>query len=158
MIAEIGLLLLGIAVIILELFIPAFGLIGSVGAAGIIIAIVRAYKISTLAGTLFLLSAVITVPGIIILFFRIFPSTFMGRRLILRRQFDKEEGFSSYDSDTDEKLVGSKGLATSDLRPAGSAEFGEKKLSVVTSGEYIEKGSPLVIKTVAGSRIVVEKE
>jgi len=55
-----------------------------------------------------------------------------------------------------EELLGLEGVAHSDLRPSGTAYFGERKLDVVTYGDYISKQSPVRIVEVHGNRIVVE--
>ena len=54
-------------------------------------------------------------------------------------------------------LVGESGKAVSDLRPSGWATVGEKKLFVVTEGEFVANGDNLKILTVDGNRVVVRK-
>jgi membrane-bound serine protease (ClpP class) len=51
--------------------------------------------------------------------------------------------------------IGDAGRAQTDLRPAGKAFFAETLCDVITEGEFIEKGSPLTIIRMSGSRIVV---
>ncbi|VGO14146.1 hypothetical protein PDESU_02705 [Pontiella desulfatans] len=60
------------------------------------------------------------------------------------------------DVDEDETLLGLEGVAHSDLRPGGSAYFGERKIDVVTHGDYIQRQTPVRITEVHGNRIVVE--
>ena len=43
------------------------------------------------------------------------------------------------------------------LRPAGRGRFDGKTYDVVSRGEYIEEGNPIVIVEVDGNRYVVEK-
>ena len=62
----------------------------------------------------------------------------------------------SPDPETNEALLGQEGVAHSDLRPGGTAYFGDRKLDVVTFGDYIQKQSPVRIVEVHGNRIVVE--
>ncbi len=50
-----------------------------------------------------------------------------------------------------------KGKSVTDLRPAGTAEINAQRLDVVTDGEYIEAGTSIVVVSVTGNRIVVEK-
>jgi membrane-bound serine protease (ClpP class) len=54
--------------------------------------------------------------------------------------------------------VGEHGRATTFLRPAGKAEFGERVIDVVTEGDYIEKGSTVKILAIKGNRVVVTEE
>ena len=51
--------------------------------------------------------------------------------------------------------VGMAGVATSFLRPAGRARFEGRSLDVVTRGEFIEGGTPIVIIQIEGGRLVV---
>ncbi len=60
------------------------------------------------------------------------------------------------DADNREDLMGMEGLAHSDLRPGGTAYFGDRKIDVVTFGDYIRRETPIRIVEVHGNRIVVE--
>jgi len=81
---------------IIELFVPAGGIIGLVGLGSIIASIVRTFQTQgNLAGSLFMIGAFIAIPSIFILYFKYFPQTFMGRRLILSKNQSQETGYSS---------------------------------------------------------------
>jgi membrane-bound ClpP family serine protease len=54
-------------------------------------------------------------------------------------------------------LLGHVGTATSMLRPAGMAQFGERYVDVVTEGDFIEPGTPVQVVEVEGTRIVVKR-
>jgi membrane-bound serine protease (ClpP class) len=153
-----GLLIIGIAVILLEFFIPSFGLIGVIGAASVISAIVIAFRTSNIAGSIFLIASLIIVPVLMLIFFKIFPRTYFGKKLILGRRFENYDGFTSYTPEKYEKLLGISGIAETDLRPSGMILIEDRKLSAVTSGEYIEKGKPIVVIKIEGSRIVIRQE
>lgn len=158
MMLAVALLIIGIAVILLEFFIPSFGLIGVIGAASVVGSIVLAYRVSSTAGSIFLIAALITVPVLMMLFFKLFPRTFFGRKLILGRRFHKEDGFTSYSPEKYKELKGCSGTALTDLRPSGMILVDGKKLSAVSSGEYIEKGRPVAVIKTEGSRIVIRQE
>ena len=53
-------------------------------------------------------------------------------------------------------LLGLDGIAHSDLRPGGTAYFADRKIDVVTYGDYIRRETPIRIVEVHGNRIVVE--
>ncbi|MDC7225729.1 MAG: NfeD family protein [Spirochaetales bacterium] len=150
----ITLLLTGIAAILLEFFVPAFGLIGIIGGASVVASIIKAFKFSTAAGAVFLTASLIIVPALMLIFFRIFPKTFIGRKLILHRRMDSREGFESTAVDYTE-LAGKDGTAHTDLRPSGTIIVNNLKYSAVTGGEYIEKGKKVEILKTEGSRIIV---
>lgn len=52
--------------------------------------------------------------------------------------------------------AGIEGVATSALRPAGSAEFDGKIFEVTTHGDYLAAGSRIRIVEIQGSTIIVE--
>jgi membrane-bound serine protease (ClpP class) len=52
---------------------------------------------------------------------------------------------------------GDQGEALTVLRPSGTARLGGRKLSVVTSGEWVDRGAPVKVMRVEGSRIVVRE-
>ncbi len=61
------------------------------------------------------------------------------------------------DAEEDGTLLGLEGIAHSDLRPGGTAYFGERKIDVVTHGDYIASQSPIRVTEVHGNRIVVDE-
>ena len=56
-----------------------------------------------------------------------------------------------------EELVGASGVAATLLRPVGTGPFGNRRLNVVSDGEYIPKGTAIRIVRVKGNRIVVQQ-
>ncbi|MCC5850741.1 MAG: hypothetical protein JJU29_21850 [Verrucomicrobia bacterium] len=52
-------------------------------------------------------------------------------------------------------LVGRFGQALTPLGPSGTADIGGQEFSVVSDGEYVERGTPLEITDVHGNRIIV---
>jgi len=53
-------------------------------------------------------------------------------------------------------LVGEEGVAIMDLRPVGKMALGDKRLDVISSGEFIQKGTKIRIIAQEQMRIVVE--
>ncbi len=64
---------------------------------------------------------------------------------------DRHERLSDYSH-----LVGVAGIATTLLRPAGKARFGDTIVAVISDGRAIELGDPVRVREVHGNRIVVE--
>ena len=157
MLLAVILVITGIAAIILEFFVPAFGLVGIVGAGSITAGIIAAFRISSLAGSIFLTASLIIVPVLMLIFFKVFPRTFIGRKLILHRSFDRERGFESTAADYS-ALEGCDGLAATDLRPAGMVVIAGEKYNAVTAGEYIDKGVTVRVVRIDGNKITVRKE
>ena len=86
---------------------------------------------------------------------RFLPETTSFQRLMLLSSENKSEGFHASAGKTHE-LLGAQGIAITDLRPSGTAVFGERRVDVVTKGEYLGKDTPIVVAETHGNRIVVE--
>jgi membrane-bound serine protease (ClpP class) len=54
-------------------------------------------------------------------------------------------------------MTGLTGTATTKLRPGGSARIGGRLLDVVSDGDFIEAGTPVVVISAAGNRILVRR-
>lgn len=53
-------------------------------------------------------------------------------------------------------LVGQKGKVVVALRPVGVGEFGGIRRRVVTEGDFLDEGAPIVIARIEGDRVVVD--
>lgn len=53
------------------------------------------------------------------------------------------------------ELVGMEGVTCSELRPAGVAQIGGRRIDVVSAGAYIAKGTPVRVVDNSGNRVVV---
>lgn len=148
-------LVIGVVLIGIEIFLPGFGIPGISGIVLTTIGIVILTDSPLTA--LILILAILAILGILIAI--AIRSAKQGRiaksSLILKDELDKESGFSS--AGDMEYFIGHSGVAVTDLRPAGIADFDGVKLDVVTEGNFLEKGSALVVISVEGRRIVVRK-
>jgi membrane-bound serine protease (ClpP class) len=57
-----------------------------------------------------------------------------------------------------QSLQGERGVAVTDLRPAGTARIGDQLYDVTTESEYVTSGSAVRVVKVRGNRIVVTSE
>ena len=81
-----------------------------------------------------------------------------GRRLggiFLKEATTKEAGYISGDVRAD--LIGFRGMAATDLRPAGAGVFGDERIDVVSEGPWIEEGTDIEILQSEGYRHVVRE-
>jgi len=158
MIGIISLALIGLAALILELFVPAGGLIGLVGLGSIVYSVVQAFReIGSTFGSLFLLGVFILVPLVFIFYFKYFPRSFMGKKLILFQSFGFDSTSKSSEADTSQDLIGKTGFSETPLHPAGTILIEDRRYNAVSEGEYIEKDEEVRIVRVEGNRIVVRK-
>ena len=143
-------LLLGMLLIVVEVFLPGFGLPGISGIAligtGIVLVGIH-FGAPMAVGVLLVLIAVLAV-----LISWVLRQVVHGKTK--SELFLKEKGKYELHADM-QVFVGKSGVTSSVLRPAGIGDFDGVRLNVVTEGGFIEKGAPIQIVRVDGSKIVV---
>lgn len=147
------LVLIGMAMIVAEIFLPG-GLLGLLGATALVGAIaVSFYSNGLMVGSL--TAAVIGLGSIVgfLIWLKYFPTSVMGRKLTLATAELPKSGGLTFDH-----LIGKEGVAVSVLRPSGVALIDGKRIDVTTHGSYIDVQTPVVVDFVEGNRIVVRKK
>lgn len=94
---------------------------------------------------------------------RLAPSTRFGRALVLDRAITEQAGSAQAQArvatgGVGDALVGRSGTTETALRPAGKALVSGRRIDVVTEGDFIEPGTPVVVVALDGSRIVVRRK
>ncbi|CAM3437475.1 NfeD family protein [Marinicrinis lubricantis] len=144
---------LGIALLIAEVFIPSFGILGTLGTVSLIIGVVMAAA-DTGSALISLGIAFVIAVIIVAIVAKIFKHRGVWNRFILKEQLNQDEAFTQKQSE----LMNQIGEALTHLRPAGTMLLeGGRRVDVVTSGEYIQKGSRIQVIKVEGSRVVVQQ-
>ena len=145
-------MLAGAVLVLVEVFLPGFGLPGIAGVlligTGTVLAGMH-FGSLTAVGVLLVLVAVLAV---LISWALRTAARSRGKRSELFLQ-EKDE-LHQKDADM-QVLVGKCGRTSSVLRPAGIGDFDGVRLNVVTEGDFIESGRPIEIARVEGARIVV---
>ena len=145
-------MLAGAALVLVEVFLPGFGLPGIAGVLLIGMGTVLAgmhFGSLTAVGVLLVLVAVLAV---LISWALRTAAHSRGKRSDLFLQEKDELHQKNADMQV---LVGKRGRTSSVLRPAGIGDFDGVRLNVVTEGDFIESGRPIEIARVEGARIVV---
>jgi membrane-bound serine protease (ClpP class) len=146
--------LIGVLVIIAEIILPSGGILSilATGLFGYSLYLVFT-NASVSAGMGFIMADLILIP--ILIYFGI---RFLAKSPVtLRKKLSKEDGVTSQSPDQID-YIGSQGLAITDLRPSGVATINEKRLDVVTRGEYLEKQTEIIVIAVRGNQIVVKQK
>ncbi len=86
---------------------------------------------------------------------RYLPKSTLFRKMELVAATSTSEGYSASLGEA-KALLGVSGVAETNLRPSGKGRFGDKLVDVVTEGDLIERGKPITIVEVQGSRVVVK--
>ena len=148
LLSVVALLALGFILLFLEIFVPG-GVLGILGVLLMGYGCYLAFDLSAAWGASAVgLSVIVAVTAI-----RLVARSRLGKQLVLddagaRDWKAAEEGL--------EELVGSAGRTLTQLRPAGLAEIGDKRLDVVADNELIAGGVAVRVVEVEGNRVVVE--
>ena len=135
--------ILGFIFIIIEMFNPGFGVPGITGTILLFIGVIMTAR--SALDVLIMLLIILAILGLSLTL--VLYSATRGRlskTLILNDSLDKEQGFES--SEDLDYFLGKEGIATTVLRPAGTADFDGVKLDVVARGENNKKG--VIIKVI----------
>lgn len=152
----------GVVLILVEVFffpgVGVFGILGAIGAlAGVYMSMLGGlptYADFTRAGGVLTTSLVLAMVFSWILVKRLPASrrlTNLG--IFLGQETSAETGYTSAAPRSD--LVGVEGVAITDLRPAGTGQFGNERIDVVTESEWIGHGSVIRIVASEGYRRIV---
>ena len=150
----IALAIAGLLGILWELHVvPGHGIPGILGVLALLAAVLLAF------GFPFFFIAIETVSTSVILAViafalstRLFPQNAWFHRLALV----EAQGADYVTSSDFTALRGTRGIASSFLRPAGVALIGDRRVDVLTEGEFIAAGTPIRVTRVEGARIFVE--
>ncbi|MGI5848617.1 MAG: NfeD family protein [Christensenellales bacterium] len=145
----------GMVLLLIELFIPGFGIFGGLGLLALILCIIFQAKTLTEALILVLIIGAIIALLAIIAGRSLRKGILYRSSLVLKAAAEKNEGYVSNDDYS--RFIGKKGVSLTPLRPAGIAEIDGEKADVVTDGEYIQSGSKIEVSKVSGRRIIVKK-
>ena len=161
---EVVLFTLGVALILVELFVlPGFGV---AGISGIILSVFA--LIASLVGNvgfafpplMRFTPAVVTVAAALAMLVvlamtvgRLLPEADRFSTLVLTPELASDAGYTS--AETHAEFIGMTGVALTPLRPSGAIKLGDRRIDVVTDGEYVEKGVEVRVVEVRGSRVEV---
>ena len=155
-IGAIILLVIGIALIIVEMIIPGFGIAGVSGGAAVIAGLIVGSR--SFGAAMFTLGIVMILLCIaaVIIFKVVFGKRHKKSALVLDESINA--GSTDLFGEEADRLVGQEGIALSTLRPSGIAMINGKRLDVLADGEFIAKGDEVVVSDVQGLHITVVKK
>jgi len=163
---EILLFLLGVGLLLVEVFvIPGFGVPGIAGITLVIFSMgasiignvgLRFPEMHQITQAIWTMAITLILGvGMIASMIRYLPENRMFNKLVLADQTDRNHGYTSSDSKDD--LMGLEGVALTSLRPAGTVLIQERRVDVVSVGEFIEKGAQVKVVDTSGSRVMVSR-
>ena len=143
------LILLGLVLKILDFLVIPGGVVAILGVLCMVGGVVTSFvQFGTTVGILTLvLTAVITLGS-----FWLMMRTKTWRKLQLKTQIDSKMN----EVDESKLKEGTEGVSVSRLAPTGTGLFGDTEAEVVSMQGFIDQNTPIVIRKIDGSKIIVE--
>jgi membrane-bound serine protease (ClpP class) len=150
------LMILCAVLLVFEIFIPSLGLL-TVGAllclAG---GLSLFFQVSESVGWIGVWIAVVLIPTVWVIVYKLLPKTKIGRILELHKAMKVISGVP--DQEKLNALQGQTGIVLSPLRPVGMCELNGKKVVCVADTGYIEKQTQVKVIHVEGNKVTVRKD
>jgi membrane-bound ClpP family serine protease len=149
------LLVLGMGLGIMEVFFTSAGLLAFLSAASIIASVIMGFQQGQMAGFIILILAMAGMPTVVVLAFKYWPKTSIGRRVLLSAPTSEEVLPDDRGKEHLKALVGRVAKAKSKMLPSGVVVVDGHNFEAVSEGMPIEVGQEVRIVQVRGKRIVV---
>ena len=141
--------------LVLEIFIPSLGLLTVLAILCLAGGIALFFQASATVGWVGVWTAVILIPIVWIIVYKLFPKTKIGQILVLKKVGDALPGIP--DQKKLNALVGQTGVVLTPLRPVGICEFEGKKVVCVSESDFLDKNTTVKVIDVEGNKITVRK-
>lgn len=147
------LLVIGFILVVVEMYVPGFGVPGITGIACLIAGVIMKANSALEA----LIMAIVIIALLCVALSISIHSVSKGRLAKSKLVLHETATDAASIGETDLKYyLGREGTATTVLRPAGMGEFDGVKLNVVSDGEFIAAGEKVLVTSVEGNHIVVK--
>lgn len=151
-----SLVCVGLILILVEVFVPGL-IVGLMGLTSLIAATILCYvHYGPDAGNKLLIGELLVGILFVAWWLKYLPRTRVARHWTLKETVSGSvEGVPADSLAT--PLLHQRGVAITQLRPAGLALIEDERLHVVTAGELVDSGEPIVVVKVEGTRVVVQR-
>ena len=140
--------------IVAEVFVPSGGIISICSLACLVGGVAIFFNYSTKAGWVGAVIAVVMIPVVLVIAYKIFPKTKFGKTVTLTPP-QREHGDAIPDSEQLQKLLGAEGVVLTPLRPVGMCDFAGRKVECVAEGGYVNKEKKIKVIDVEHRRVTV---
>jgi membrane-bound ClpP family serine protease len=142
------------ALIVAEVFIPSGGVLGVCALICLIGGIGIFFHHSMAAGLAGLIVALIMVPSLLAMAYKMLPRTRFGRRVILAPPV-RQRGDAIADTVELSKLPGWTGRVLTTMRPVGMVDFDGQRVDCVAESGYVQKDKKVQVIRVEGTQVTV---
>jgi len=163
---EILIVIVGVGLILVEIFVlPGFGI---AGVAGVVLLFFGLF--ASLVGNVgfsfpsldqmrtelwtILITLLLTIAFVASTVRYVMKTPLFGR-LVLTKATDRASGYTSYDDRSD--MLGQEGIAITSLRLSGTIRLGDRRVDVISDGDYIDKGDRVKVVAVHSGQVYVSR-
>ena len=154
LILAIVLYLLCAALLVVEVFVPSFGLITICAMAAMAGGLAIFFNHSSAAGWIGVIVAVVMIPTVLIMAYKLFPKTRFGKNVSLAGP-NRAKGDAIPDTEQLSRMAGAIGKVITPLRPVGMCDFAGQRLECVAESGYVDKGRTIEVINVEGTQLTV---
>ena len=141
------------ALIVAEVFVPSGGVI-SIFALACLLGGVAIFYTHTEVGWIGVVIAIVMVPSVLIIAYRMFPKTRFGRAVMLTPP-KRRQGDAIPDTPELKELLGAVGEVLTPLRPVGMCDFSGQRVECVAESGYVDKDEKVKVIDVEYRRLTV---
>ncbi|MCL2574401.1 MAG: hypothetical protein FWE34_07620 [Defluviitaleaceae bacterium] len=144
------LMVIGLFLLVVDIYIEGFGILGIVALVVIAVALMMTAMSGDLGVYIVIGKIIVTVPGCI-LFFRFLRSRQLDGKLILTETLAEDK----VDLSGLEYFVGKEGVTKTALRPQGTVDFNGAGVEVCSESKYIPEGKRVKVVNLNGNKLMV---
>ncbi len=153
-IPEVILMLVGVVLLVIEMYLPGFGIPGITGSVLVVAGFVLMRPTLSQGLLLFIILAAILCIALSICLYSASKGRLDKSKFVLN---DVAVPANAAENNDLNYFIGKEGISRTVLRPSGIGEFDGVKLNVVSEGEFIGNGVKIRVLAVEGNRILVQE-
>lgn len=143
--------IVGSGLIILEAFIPGFGVAGIFGIILEVVALWATWRLHGVPTALIALLAVLILIGFaIFLSYRSAMNGRLSRSPLILKETETADAVAP-----PEQWIGQEGITVTSLRPAGQIDINGVRLNAASSGDFVQKGTAVLVTGMEGDHLVI---
>ena len=140
--------------IIAEVFVPSGGLLSICALVCVAGGVMLFWQQSEVAGYIGIGVAVVMIPTLLVISYKIFPKTRFGKSAHLTPS-ERKPGDASPGSEQFQELMGKQGIVLRPMRPVGLCKIDGRRVECVAESGYVEKDRQVKVIRVQGSTVTV---
>jgi membrane-bound ClpP family serine protease len=142
------------ALILAEVFVPSGGLLGICALVCLVGGVAIFFQHSTVAGLVGIGLAIVMIPTVLAVAYKIFPKTRFGKSVTLSPP-ERKLGDAIPDTPELKELLDSVGVVLTPLRPVGTCDFSGQRVECVAESGYVDRGEKVRVIDVESTKVTV---